>query len=208
MMKKCEEFFKVNKPKFLFGITDVKKLKEKENVLDFAFVGKSNVGKSSLINAITNSKISISSKTPGRTREINFFSIADKINFVDMPGYGFALATEQQKYEWRKLIYDYISNSKNLNIVFILVDCRKGLGTEDLDFINLLDELKTEYRIVLTKIDCINKNELQNIITKTINELNNRKSANKDVFTISSSKGYGLFELRDFIYQTYLKTKR
>ena len=125
-----------------------------------------------------------------------------------MPGYGFALATEQQKYEWRKLIYDYISNSKNLNIVFILVDCRKGLGTEDLDFINLLDELKTEYRIVLTKIDCINKNELQNIITKTINELNNRKSANKDVFTISSSKGYGLFELRDFIYQTYLKTKR
>ncbi|MBR2141102.1 MAG: YihA family ribosome biogenesis GTP-binding protein [Rickettsiales bacterium] len=208
MMKKCEEFFKVNKPKFLFGITDVKQLKEKENVLDFAFVGKSNVGKSSLINAITNSKISISSKTPGRTREINFFSIADKINFVDMPGYGFALATEQQKYEWRKLIYDYISNSKNLNIVFILVDCRKGLGTEDLDFINLLDELKTEYRIVLTKIDCINKNELQNIITKTINELNNRKSANKDVFTISSSKGYGLFELRDFIYQTYLKTKR
>ena len=63
------------------------------------------------------------------------------------------------------------------------------------------NELKTEYRIVLTKIDCINKNELQNIITKTINELNNRKSANKDVFTISYSKGYGLFELRDFIYQ-------
>lgn len=200
-MKKCEEFFLKNKPKFLYGITDIKQLKELDGIISIAFIGKSNVGKSSLINAITSSKISISSKTPGRTREINFFSVGDKLNFVDMPGYGFALATEQQKSQWRYLIYDYLNISKNLRLIFVLVDSRKGLMEDDIDLLYMLDELNINYQIVLTKIDCINKNDLQNILFKTNNELSNHKLVNKNVLTVSANKRYGLFEIKDMIYK-------
>ena len=198
-MKKCEEFFLKNKPKFLCGITDIKQLKERSGAVSVAFIGKSNVGKSSLINAITNSKISISSKTPGRTREINFFSIGDKLNFVDMPGYGFALATEQQKSQWRYLIYDYLRFSKNLKFVFVLVDSRKGLMDDDVDLLCMLDEMGVKYRVILTKIDCINKSELQDVLLRTGDKLLSCGLNNTDVLAVSASKKYGLVDVRDVI---------
>lgn len=199
-MKKCEEFFVKNKPTFLFGITNISQLKKYNIATEIAFVGKSNVGKSSLINAITGSKIAISSKTPGRTREINFFKINEKLTFVDMPGYGFAFATEKQKNDWKELIYNYLDYSKSLKIVFILIDCRKSLTHEDIDFMYMLDDLNINYQIVLTKIDHINKNELQNTILKIANESANHKFMNKEVLSVSSSKKYGLFELKNEIY--------
>ena len=198
-MKKCEEFFLKNKPKFLYGITDIKQLKEHGRVASVAFIGKSNVGKSSLINAITNSKISISSKTPGRTREINFFSVGDKLNFVDMPGYGFALATEQQKSQWRYLIYDYLTCSKSLKLVCVLVDSRKGLMEDDVDLLCMLDELNVKYQVILTKIDCINKSEFQDVLVKTNDKLLSGGLMNKDVLVVSASKKYGLLGVRDLI---------
>ncbi|MBO4956771.1 MAG: YihA family ribosome biogenesis GTP-binding protein [Rickettsiales bacterium] len=199
-MKKCEEFFLKNKPSFLYGITNIKQLKERTGEVGIAFIGKSNVGKSSLINAITNSKISISSKTPGRTREINFFNIANKIIFADMPGYGFALASEEQKSQWRYLIYDYLNTSKKLKLIFVLIDSRKGLMSDDIDLLYMLDELNINYQIILTKIDCINKSELQDVLVKTNNELVNHTLANKSIIAVSSSKKYGLFEIKDIIY--------
>lgn len=198
-MKKCEEFFLKNKPKFLYGITDIKQLKEQGRAVSIAFIGKSNVGKSSLINAITNSKISISSKTPGRTREINFFSIGDRLNFVDMPGYGFALATEQQKSQWRYLIYDYLRFSKSLKLIFVLVDSRKGLMEDDIDLFCMLEEMGVKYRVILTKIDCINRGELQDVLIKTNGELLNNGLNAGDVFAVSASKRYGLVDVRDVI---------
>lgn len=200
-MKKCEEFFRNNKPKFLFGITDIRQLKEKNDVMDVAFIGKSNVGKSSLINAITNSKISISSKTAGRTREINFFAIGDRLNFVDMPGYSFALASEEQREKWKNLICDYFAISKNLKLVFLLVDCKKGLKGDDLDFMNMLDDLKISYQIILTKIDSINRFELDNVVIGVENELKNHSLANENVLAVSSTKKYGIFEVMDRVWE-------
>ena len=191
--------FLKNKPSFLYGITNIKQLKERTGEVGIAFIGKSNVGKSSLINAITNSKISISSKTPGRTREINFFSVGDKLNFVDMPGYGFALATEQQKSQWRYLIYDYLTCSKSLKLVCVLVDSRKGLMEDDVDLLCMLDELNVKYQVILTKIDCINKSEFQDVLGKTNDKLLSGGLMNKDVLAVSASKKYGLLGVRDLI---------
>ena len=189
-MKKSEEFFLKNKPRFLFGMVNVNQLDLSKNI-EVAFVGKSNVGKSSLINAITNSKISISSKTPGRTKEINFFNINNKINFVDMPGYGFAKVKKETKDNWIQLIYDYFYYSKNLKKVFVLISAKKGIDKEDLDLIELLEKMNIGYKIILTKSDSCNKIELENI-----------KNSFKDYdFILTSSKDkYGINELRDEIY--------
>lgn len=189
-MKKSEEFFLKNKPRFLFGMVNINQLDLSKNI-EVAFVGKSNVGKSSLINAITNSKISISSKTPGRTKEINFFNINNKINFVDMPGYGFAKVKKETKDNWIQLIYDYFYYSKNLKKVFILISAKKGIDKEDFDLIELLEKMNIGYKIILTKSDSCNKIELENI-----------KNSFKDYdFILTSSKDkYGINELRDEVY--------
>ena len=189
-MKKSEEFFLKNKPRFLFGMVNINQLDLSKNI-EVAFVGKSNVGKSSLINAITNSKISISSKTPGRTKEINFFNVNDKINFVDMPGYGFAKVKKETKDNWIQLIYDYFYYSKNLKKVFILISAKKGIDKEDFDIIELLDKMNINYKIILTKSDSCNKIELENI-------KNNLKG--HDFILTSSKDKYGINELRDEIY--------
>lgn len=189
-MKKSEEFFLKNKPRFLFGMVNINQLDLSKNI-EVAFVGKSNVGKSSLINAITNSKISISSKTPGRTKEINFFNVNDKINFVDMPGYGFAKVKKETKDNWIQLIYDYFYYSKNLKKVFILISAKKGIDKEDFDVIELLDKMNINYKIILTKSDSCNKIELENI-------KNNLKG--HDFILTSSKDKYGINELRDEIY--------
>ncbi len=189
-MKKSEEFFLKNKPRFLFGMVNINQLDLSKNI-EVAFVGKSNVGKSSLINAITNSKISISSKTPGRTKEINFFNVNDKINFVDMPGYGFAKVKKETKDNWIQLIYDYFYYSKNLKKVFILISAKKGIDKEDFDIIELLEKMNINYKIILTKSDSCNKIELENI-------KNNLKG--HDFILTSSKDKYGINELRDEIY--------
>lgn len=189
-MKKSEEFFLKNKPRFLFGMVNINQLDLSKNI-EVAFVGKSNVGKSSLINAITNSKISISSKTPGRTKEINFFNINNKVNFVDMPGYGFAKVKKETKDNWIQLIYDYFYYSKNLKKVFVLISAKKGIDKEDFDLIELLEKMNISYKIILTKSDSCNKIELENI-------KNNLKD--HDFILTSSKDKYGINELRDEIY--------
>lgn len=191
-MKKCEEFFAINKPRFLFGITDINQIKV-DKVPEIAFMGKSNVGKSSLINALTNSKISISSKTPGRTRELNFFAIGNVLNIVDMPGYGFAKISKKTKDNWIQLIYDYLYYSKNLKKVFLLVNCKRGLDQDDFDVLELFDKVKIKYKIIATKSDTCNKMELSAAIDKI-------KTVTNDFLITSSKNKYGLFELRDEIY--------
>jgi GTP-binding protein len=124
---------------------------------EVAFVGKSNVGKSSLINAIcNNSTIARVSNTPGRTRQINFFSLADKLSLVDLPGYGFAEVPIFVKRQWEILITYYLKNSMNLKLVNLLIDARRGIKPNDIEIAKLLLSCNKNFQIIFTKSDKIN----------------------------------------------------
>ncbi|MDR2526653.1 MAG: ribosome biogenesis GTP-binding protein YihA/YsxC, partial [Rickettsiales bacterium] len=126
MSKLVNDFFKNNKPIFITGVAKEENLPN--SILpEFAFIGRSNVGKSSLINAITNSKIAIISKTPGRTKELNFFQIANKLTLVDMPGFGYAKSSKKDVENWNDLIIKYLLYRKNLKRAFLLIDGRLGV---------------------------------------------------------------------------------
>lgn len=122
----------------------------------FAFVGKSNVGKSSLINTICNRKsLARVSHTPGRTQQINFFSIVDKLILVDLPGYGFAKVSANQRISWGKLITHYLQNSESLKMVNLLIDARRGIKENDIDLMHLLKSFDKKFQVILTKADKI-----------------------------------------------------
>lgn len=126
-----------------------------------AFAGRSNVGKSSLLNRLVGLKrLAKTSKTPGRTRLVNFFLINEKYFFVDLPGYGYAKASENEKRQWGKLVNDYLENSDNLRAVCFLLDCRREPNADDLMMIDWLQENDIEYAIVLTKADKLSRSNL------------------------------------------------
>ena len=199
-MDKASKFFMDNKPSFILGAMSINQFPKESGLKEFAFIGKSNVGKSSLINAITNSQIAKTSKTPGRTREINFFSLNNKAVFVDMPGYGFALAKENEKYTWRELIYNYLKSRKSLKRLYLLIDSRRGLSINDFDFCDMLDELGVAYQIILTKVDTINKQEYEKVFNTVVEQSKLHKSMVKEVLFASVSKKYGIKEIRNTIY--------
>lgn len=199
-MKKSDEFFLKNKPIFLYGAVGKEQFMDSK-LPEIALIGRSNVGKSSLINAITNSRIAKTSKTPGRTRELNFFNISNKLNIVDMPGYGFAEASENEKNIWYNFIYDYLEYSKNLRIVFLLIDARRGLKANDYDFMQILDSLGVCYQIILTKIDACKKDDVETIKKYIELEGKNHNLLDKNILCVSSEKKYRLTEIRDRILE-------
>jgi GTP-binding protein len=194
-MKKYDDFFLKNKPVFLYGAVDEKQIISNK-LPEIAFIGKSNVGKSSLINAVTNSKIARTSKTPGRTRELNYFNIANKIILVDMPGYGFALATKDEIGKWQDMTYDYLSLSKNIKKLFLLIDSRRGVKANDFEFMQMLDELSINYMITLTKIDSNKREETESIVENIKREKVNHITMSDNVLCCSSLKGYGISDIR------------
>ncbi len=202
-MNKIEDFFIKNKPIFLLGAVSSEQF-PKKNIPEIAFLGKSNVGKSSLINAVTKSNIAITSKTPGRTKQLNFFNIANKITFVDMPGYGFAKANKNDIINWNRLIINYLSNRCNLRRVFLLIDSRRGLKENDFDAIYLLDQCSVPYQIILTKTDEINKTELEEVYNSVKNESKNHAAMLDDILKCSSKKSFGLDKVREEIYNFIL----
>ena len=149
-----------------------------------AIVGRSNVGKSSLINMLANNKkMAKTSSTPGRTRLVNYFNIDDKVYLVDLPGYGFAQASKEIKKEWDKVLDDYFNNTHNLKLVLVLIDSRH-LPTElDVMMINYLVELDIPYQIVLTKADKLSRSQLNN----NINDISNHIRHNKNMFISTSA---------------------
>ncbi|KJV56556.1 ribosome biogenesis GTP-binding protein YsxC [Orientia chuto str. Dubai] len=143
------------------------------NMSEFAFIGKSNVGKSSLINLLCNRhSLARVSKTPGRTREINFFLIANKLILVDLPGYGYSKVAAVICKNWEKLILNYLENRKNLKLIYVLIDARRGIKNNDLAVINLVHHFNYSVKIVFTKEDKVSSSEKSILITASKKLLN------------------------------------
>lgn len=169
------------------------------DVPEIAFAGRSNVGKSSLLNALTGRNgLARTSNTPGRTQELNFFDIGAPLQFrlVDMPGYGFAKAPKDVVKKWRFLINDFLRGRQVLKRTLVLVDARHGLKEVDMDILEMLDKAAVSYRLVLTKADKIKPTELAAVQAATAVEARKHPAAHPDILATSSETGLGIAELR------------
>ena len=171
---------------------------------EIAFAGRSNVGKSSLLNALTNRKgLARTSNTPGRTQELNFFDVGrpPQIRLVDMPGYGFAEAPKDLVKRWRYLVNDFLRGRAVLRRAFVLVDSRHGLKPVDLEIMEMLDSAAVNYQLVLTKADKIKPTELAVVLEQTTAESARHAAAHPQLIATSSETGSGIAELRTAILE-------
>ncbi|MGF1545273.1 MAG: ribosome biogenesis GTP-binding protein YihA/YsxC [Parvularculaceae bacterium] len=181
---------------FMLGVVGMDKLPP-EGGAEAAFAGRSNVGKSTLLNALTGrSNLARTSNTPGRTREINYFDLGGEMRLVDLPGYGYARASRTDVQRWTKLTRDFFRGRAPLRRVFILVDSRHGLKPADADAMDLLDEAAVSYQIVLTKIDKIKPTALCAVREAVASAIARRPAAHPAVMATSAEKGDGVPELR------------
>lgn len=183
---------------FLKSAPDLKFLPDME-VNEVAFAGRSNVGKSSLLNALTGrNALARTSNTPGRTQELNFFDVGDPLRFrlVDMPGYGYARAPKDMVRKWRFLVNDYLRGRAKLKRTLVLIDSRHGIKDVDKDILDMLDAAAVSYRIVLTKADKVKASHLAEVMQATSDAIRKRPAAHPDVIATSSDKGMGIAELR------------
>lgn len=189
---------KITKSSFVTSVANANKVvvDEKKQV---AFVGRSNVGKSSLINMlVNNSKLCKTSQTPGRTRLINYFLINDAFYFVDLPGYGFAQASKKDVFGWQGLIEPYLKNNAMLKCVCVLVDVRHNPTEQDKQMINYLFYYQIPFIIVATKCDKLSKTKVKPALNKIAGEL---KVGVHNVYGISSQTSFGKDELLNKIEQ-------
>ena len=164
---------------------------------EVAFAGRSNVGKSSLLNALTNRRtLARTSNTPGRTREVNFFRLGGRLMLVDLPGYGYARAGKEEIARWNELIGDYLRGRGNLIRVYLLIDARRGIGAPDRKVMELLDKAAVVYQVVLTKIDKVKPGPLGKVQAATEAELKRHGAAYPEILATSSKNKIGLELLR------------
>lgn len=193
---------------FLLGVVALEHLPPADMV-EVSFAGRSNVGKSSLLNALTNQKsLARTSNTPGRTQEVNFFALGKKgedgLYLSDLPGYGYAKVSRTLVKAWTELLRSYLRGRPNLRRAFVLVDSRHGIKDSDREIMAMMDECAVSYQIILTKVDKVKKSEQEKIVAKTKVEIAKHVAAHPDIILTSSAKGDGIAELRaaiaDLVY--------
>ena len=164
---------------------------------EIAFAGRSNVGKSSLLNALTGRKnLARTSNTPGRTQQVNFFDLGGRVMLTDLPGYGYAKAAKSVVDQWTRLIKSYLRGRVQLRRVCLLIDSRHGLKDTDREAMALMDEAAVAYQIVLTKCDKIKAAELEKLFVKTDKEIAKHVAAHPEILVTSSFKSLGIEEMR------------
>ncbi|WP_103259149.1 ribosome biogenesis GTP-binding protein YihA/YsxC [Tabrizicola aquatica] len=184
---------------FVKGVTAMAGLPPADRV-EVCFAGRSNVGKSSLINALTGRKtLARASNTPGRTQEINYFALGEARYLVDLPGYGYAEAPVAVVAKWQALLKQYLAGRQTLRRAFVLIDARHGVKAVDEEILTLLDRSAVTFQAVLTKIDKIHRSELTAVIEKVKGALAKHPAAYPEIVVTSSEKGEGIETLRAII---------
>ena len=198
--KNLNNFFLANK--FLGSYESTVSIPELIVKKECCFIGRSNVGKSSLINAITKTKkLAKTSKTPGRTQSINIFEINNKINLVDLPGYGFAKVSKIKRENLMLLIEDYIKKRNNLSHIYLLIDSKIGLKNSDIDMIDYINYCKKIFSIILTKIDKVSKNHINLQNKSIISLMKNYKKTFKNIYFSETKKNNGIIDIQKSIYK-------
>jgi GTP-binding protein len=181
---------------FVWGVQKLSDLPD-FSLPEVGFAGRSNVGKSSLINALTNrSSLARTSHTPGRTQQLNYFKLGERLHLVDMPGYGYAAVSKKMIENWSRLIKTYLRGRPNLHRIYLLIDARQGLKSNDIESMKLMDETAVSYQIVLTKADKTKPAALQSLINSLQETLIKHPAAHPHVLPTSSVSGFGIPELR------------
>ncbi|MBT8413545.1 MAG: ribosome biogenesis GTP-binding protein YihA/YsxC [Boseongicola sp.] len=184
---------------FLKGVVAMDGLPEADR-LEVCFAGRSNVGKSSLINALTGRKgLARASNTPGRTQEINFFTLGEERYLVDLPGYGFANAPVKVVEKWQRLLKSYLAGRQNLRRAFVLIDARHGIKAVDEDILTLLDATAVTFQAVLTKADKVKAADRERVMAQVRTALSKHPAAFPEIVLTSSEKGDGIDTLRAII---------
>ena len=182
--------------KFMMGAVEIAGLPPAD-LPEVAFAGRSNVGKSTLINAVTGRlHLARASNSPGRTREVNFFVADEKLRLVDLPGYGFARASRGDVKKFQNLGRDYLRGRPNLKRAYLLIDARHGLKDVDTEALDAFDTAAVSYQIVLTKADKLKAAEVEDVVARTLGAVAKRPAAYPRVLATSAEKGTGIPELR------------
>ena len=198
--KNLNNFFSKNK--FLGSFNSYKDIPYSEIKKEYCFIGRSNVGKSSLLNSVTKTKkLAKTSKTPGRTQSINIFEINNKINVADLPGYGFAKVSKVMREKLIILIEDYVQNREKLNHVFLLIDAKVGIKSSDIDMLDFLNDCSKEFSIILTKIDKISFNQANSQKNSIISLMKNYKKTFINIYLSETKKNNGINEIQKTIYK-------